>query len=179
MVRSVPEKTFEHWASMYVANRFPTGGLWWPSHGEDVRVEDLGTVPGKSILLEVKVPEQQASGAHIVTIDLAQLQRYLRSAVPVYYSFPQPPWTGSLTGSAWLRPERRADLAYRRANHRWFGEWTVVCRAKDLHSHLSAAVSAGKSTAQVRLFRATLGLGHSSGRCSPRAAQRTSPVPSS
>lgn len=137
VVRSVPEKTFEHWASMYVAHRFPLGGLWWPTAGEDIRVEDLGTVPGKSLLLEAKVPEQQLNGSHAITIDVAQLTKYLASPVPVYYIFPTPPWSGLLATSSWLGVERRADLAYRRAGHRWFGEWTQVCTAADLHAHLS------------------------------------------
>lgn len=139
MVRSIPEKTFEHWASMYVANRFPLSSLWWPTFGEDVRVEDLGTVPGKTLYLEVKVPEQQANGSHRTIIDIPQLQRYLTSPVPVFYVFPTPPWRGDLATSAWLRPERRADLAYRRAGHRWFGDWTRVCTAAALHRHLNPA----------------------------------------
>lgn len=147
MVRSVPEKTFEHWASMYVAHRFPMGGLWWPSSGEDIRVEDLGTVPGKAVLLEVKVPEQQPDGSHLVSIDLAQLAKYLSSPIPVYYLFPVPPWTGQLAGSAWLGAERRADLAYRRAAHRWFGDWTVVCTAAALSATLGT--KPGQKTATM------------------------------
>jgi hypothetical protein len=119
VVRSIPEKTFEHWASMYVAHRFPLGGLWWPTVGEDIRVEDLGTLPGKALLLEAKVPELKADGSHVVTIDVAQLRKYVASVAPVYYTFPAPPWTGDLTTSAWLGIERRADLAYKRAGHRW------------------------------------------------------------
>lgn len=142
MTRSLPEKTFEHWASMYVAHRFPHGSLWWPTSGEDVRVDDLGTVPGKAILLELKVPEQQSAGGHVVTIDLEQLLRYLGSPVPVYYAFPEPPWSGTLITSGWLGPERRADLAYRRTRDRWFGKWTVVCSAADLYSHLSPPTAA-------------------------------------
>jgi hypothetical protein len=135
--RSIPEKTFEHWASMYVAHRFPRGSLWWPPNGEDVAVEDLGTVPGKAVLLELKVPEQQANGGHIVSINIPQLLRYLGRTVPVYYAFPEPLWSGDLIASGWLGPERRADLAYRRAKGRWFGEWTKVCSASRLHHILS------------------------------------------
>lgn len=137
MVRSIPEKTFEHWASMYVAHRFPLGGLWWPTSGEDIRVEDLGTVPGKALLLEAKVPELQSDGSHRVTIDIRQLTKYVSSIAPVYYTFPAPPWTGHLATSSWLGIERRADLAYKRAGHRWFGAWTVVCTATDLLAHLA------------------------------------------
>jgi hypothetical protein len=137
MVRSIPEKTFEHWSSMYVAHRFPRGGLWWPTKGEDIHVEDLGTLPGKSVLLETKVPELATTGAHTVSVDLAQLKRYVSSLVPVYYVFPEPPWVGDLMVSGWLGGERRADLAYRRAGDRWFGEWTLVCGAADLLAHLA------------------------------------------
>lgn len=147
MVRSIPEKTFEHWSSMYVAHRFPRGGLWWPTQGEDIHVEDLGTLPGKSVLLETKVPEQAATGTHSVTVDLAQLNRYVSSLVPVYYVFPEPPWVGDLMASGWLGRERRADLAYKRAGHRWFGEWTLVCRAVDLQAHLAPAP--GQQTATI------------------------------
>jgi len=150
MTRSVPEKTFEHWASMYVAHRFPYGSLWWPTLGEDVSVDDLGTVPGKAMLLEFKVPEQQKNGTHAVIIDVLQLHSYLGSPVPVYYAFPEPPWNGTLTGSTWLGPERRADLAYRRTGHRWFGEWTVVCSAAALLQHLNPA-AAKKATVPVPL----------------------------
>ena len=35
----------------------------------------------------------------------------------------------------------RADLADKRAGHRWFGTWTVVCTAAALLSHIAAAPS--------------------------------------
>lgn len=146
MVRSIPEKTFEHWASMYVAHRFPLGGLWWPTTGEDIRVEDLGTLPGKALLLEVKVPELQPNGSHVVTIDVAQLTKYVTSVAPVYYTFPAPPWTGELALSPWLGIERRADLAFKRAGHRWFGRWTVVCSATALMSHIGPALGQKHAT---------------------------------
>lgn len=138
MTRSIPEKTFEHWLSMYVAHRFPTGGLWWPARDEDITVEDLGTVPGKACLLEAKVSEQKPA-SHQVTIDLPQLQKYVASAAPVYYAIPEPPWIGNLVGSVWIGPERRADLAYRRSQQRWFGNWTYVCTASDLLAHIAPA----------------------------------------
>lgn len=96
MVRSIPEKTLEHWASMYVAHRFPMAALWWPTAGEDIRVEDFGTMPGKAFYLEVKVPEQSPS-QHVTTINLPQLLAYVGQPVPVYYVIPLPPWTGVST----------------------------------------------------------------------------------
>lgn len=139
MVRSVPEKTFEHWVSRYVANRFPRSALWWPTKGEDVRVTDFGVGVGKALLLEVKVPEQQASGSHALGIDVQQLRKYQTSPVPVYYVFPRPPWSGSLESSTWLGRESRAELAYQRSGSRWFGTWSFVCRADHLLSHLAPA----------------------------------------
>src|SRR5262249_15267613 len=84
----------------------------------------------------IKVPEQQSNGTHIVRIDIPQLLQHMLRRVPVYYVFPEPPWSGSLMSSTWLGPERRAELAYRRARYRWFGKWTIVCSAVDLHSVL-------------------------------------------
>jgi len=34
-MRSLPEKTYEHWASLYISSRFPRDDQWWPSSGED------------------------------------------------------------------------------------------------------------------------------------------------
>lgn len=135
MTRSIPEKTFEHWLSMYIAHRFPGASLWWPTHGEDVVVRDLGTVPGKACLIEAKVTEQMAAG-HQVTIDLAQLAKYVASPTPVYYVIPEPPWSGTLGTSAWLGVARKADIAYRRSLTKWFGQWTYVVLAQDLQHHL-------------------------------------------
>jgi hypothetical protein len=91
---------------MYVAHRFPNSALWWPTVGEDVRIEDFGTVPGKAFHLEVKVPEQ-VGNQHITTVDIVQLNRYLNRPVPVpvYYVFPEPPWQGEMIASGWLGPE--------------------------------------------------------------------------
>jgi len=131
---------------MYVAHRFPASALWWPTLGEDIQVEDFGTVPGKAFYLEVKTPEQHPTN-HVITIDLAQLTRYRSQPIPVFYVFPQPPWAGEMLSSGWLGPERRADLAYRRTNHRWFGKWTIVVSADALWAHLAAVP--GQATAQV------------------------------
>ncbi|VTR01895.1 Uncharacterised protein [Clostridioides difficile] len=125
---------------MYISHRFPMGGLWWPTSGEDIHVEDLGTLPGKAVLLETKVPELQADETHRTIIDVGQLRRYCASGLPVYYVFPRPPWRGDLLTSGWLGPERRADLAYVRSEGRWFGNWTYVCLARDLLDHLSPGV---------------------------------------
>lgn len=52
---SVPEKTLEHWASMYVTYRFRSkASLWWPNPGEDINIRDFPKLPGKAVQLEVK-----------------------------------------------------------------------------------------------------------------------------
>lgn len=140
MVRAIPEKTFEHWTSMYLANRFARSALWWPTAGEDVHVEDLGNLPGKALLLELKVPEE-GTPTHTLTIGIPQLRRYVTwrrtRGIPTYYAYPWPPWTGDLHASGWLGTERRADIAYLRTEERWFGNWTSVCPAESLIAHLS------------------------------------------
>lgn len=133
---------------MYISHRFPMGGLWWPASGEDIHVEDLGTLPGKAVLLETKVPELLPDDTHITTIDLAQLRKYVATGLPVYYVLPEPPWDGTLITSGWLGPERRADLAYLRSGRRWFGKWTYVCLASDLLSYLSPEID--QKTASLR-----------------------------
>ncbi len=97
-------------------------------------------------MLEVKVPEQQANGSHALGIDVSQPKKYQASPVPVYYVFPKPPWSGSLGSSAWLGRESRAELAYQRSGSRWFGHWSLVCRADHLLSHLAPASTNKRQT---------------------------------
>jgi len=108
-MRSLPEKTYEHWASLYISSRFPRDDQWWPSSGEDIAagLRNLMTptggvlMPAKLILLELKVPEWDSrSDRHRLTIDRAQLAKYLAgpSPMPVFYVLPDPWWTGILAG---------------------------------------------------------------------------------
>jgi len=108
-MRSLPEKTYEHWASLYISSRFPRDDQWWPSSGEDIAASlrnlmiPTGGVlmPAKLILLELKVPEWDSrSDRHRLTIDRAQLAKYLAgpSPMPVFYVLPDPWWTGILAG---------------------------------------------------------------------------------
>src|SRR4051812_36413742 len=137
-MRSLPEKTLEHWLSLYVANRFPRSAVWWPTRGQDISVGDLAGSPGKVILMEVKTAEWEPGRArHKITIDIRQLRAYLGRGIPVYYVFPIPEWTGVLRDTTgWLGGRRRSDLAYRRSGDRWFGEWSYVTTAHALHTAL-------------------------------------------
>jgi hypothetical protein len=133
---------------MYLANRFARSALWWPTAGEDVHVEDLGNLPGKALLLELKVPEE-GTPTHTLTIGIPQLRTYVNGrrtrGIPTYYAYPWPPWAGDLHASGWLGTQRRADIAYLRTNEQWFGHWTSVCPAESLLAHL--APKAGQQTA--------------------------------
>ena len=63
MVVSIPEKTLEHWASIYLTYRYHShAALWWPAHGEDVNVGNLPPTPGKAVQLELKTTYLNSSG---------------------------------------------------------------------------------------------------------------------
>jgi hypothetical protein len=131
-VRAIPEKTLEHWSSMYLARRFPDCRLWWPSVDEDITVQSLSNRLGKSLLLEVKTTDwSRLRSEHRLSIDVSQLRRYLRSPIPVYYIFPMPPWSKVLTdGHSWLAGRARSELIDE--GQGWFGEWLFVTRAQSL-----------------------------------------------
>lgn len=68
-MRSIPEKTLEHWASIYLSNRFPKAALWWPASAEDVLVELTplaASGPGMTLALELKTTT--ADGASTCSI---------------------------------------------------------------------------------------------------------------
>lgn len=108
MVVSVPEKTLEHWASIYLTYRYRShAALWWPTSGEDIHVGYLSPYAGKAVQLELKTTTLSSSGdVHGVQIDLWQLDNYL--ARPhhrrPFYVF------RSRTGRArWRRPQPLLD----------------------------------------------------------------------
>jgi hypothetical protein len=150
-VRSIPEKTLEHWTSIYLSNRFSDGALWWPSSGEDVLLELprlAATGPGKTIALELKTTEA-TQNRHVLEIDTHQLDRYLHPPVgpplPIYYVFPVPHWTGALTSTTGMAPPRptsatTAPPAWWRQRTRpaWFGEWVYVMSAQCVSQALPA-----------------------------------------
>lgn len=150
-MRSIPEKTLEHWSSLYLSSRFPHAVLWWPTSGEDV-LADLPDVaasgPGKTLALELKTTEVTRSG-HVLRIDAEQLERYLRPPsgppLPIYYVFPLPPWTGALTSRSGATPGPVPGVSAappqwwrRRVGAPWFGQWLYVMSARSLSLSLPA-----------------------------------------
>ncbi|MEU5260854.1 hypothetical protein [Amycolatopsis sp. NPDC021455] len=161
-MRSIPEKTLEHWASSYLSNRFPNGALWWPTSGEDVLAELprlAASAPGKTLALELKTTEARGDD-HVLEIDTRRLARYLypRSGppLPVYYVFPTPRWTGPLTSRSGFSPPAPGSSAAppkwwrRQAGTAWFGDWLHVMPA----GSVAAALPRGRSAPSVK--KATL-----------------------
>lgn len=137
MVVSIPEKTLEHWASIYLTYRYHShASLWWPAHGEDINVGNLPPTAGKAVQLEMKTTYLNKKGdVHQVKISLKQLDRYLKRphGKRPFYVFPRPHWTGELevAAPADCLPAtevgfRRADYAYPSTSTWWFAEWLVV-----------------------------------------------------
>jgi hypothetical protein len=74
---SVPEKTLEHWASLYVMYRTRSqASLWWPANGQDIDVQVLPAEPAKVVQLELKTTTPSGSRLQIVHIDVGQLWEY-------------------------------------------------------------------------------------------------------
>jgi hypothetical protein len=109
---SLPEKTLEHWASIYISNRFPGANVWWPTQGDDIAL-DLFTAaasairPSQLLVLEIKTSTWLGPRrGHQVNIDTAQLSDYLRRigprglTLPAYYVFPAPHWDGPIVPPA-------------------------------------------------------------------------------
>lgn len=134
-MRAIPEKTLEHWVSRDVARRFPSAVLWWPSSGEDIAVDDIGSRPGKWFMLEVKTTEwEQNNGRNRLVVDLEQLDVYLYTGLPVFYVFPVPPWDNVMTAALpWLGRRRRGDLGNPLVGSQWFGHWTFVLSAGEVN----------------------------------------------
>jgi hypothetical protein len=127
-MRSLPEKTLEHWTGLYIASRFPNADQWWPTLGEDVALTLRSSVisPGKLVMLEVKVPEA-TKNYHKLSISTAQLRRYLRYHLPVFYVLPVPRWRESLDPA--FTPPRPAAGWWRSRSENWFADWTYVLSA--------------------------------------------------
>jgi hypothetical protein len=136
-MRSLPEKTFEHWASLYLASRFANTDQWWPTQGEDISfvLSQTLTRPGKILLLEVKVPEVTNTG-HTLSIRTKQLAQYLNRGLPVFYVFPVPIWDGVLNpGQPLLEPS--SGWWRQRSADQWFGNWTYVLPAADVAAQVN------------------------------------------
>lgn len=161
MVVSVPEKTLEHWASIYLTYRYRShAALWWPTLGEDVHAGYLSPRPGKSVQLELKTTTLSASGnVHTVKIDLQQLENYLKRPhhLRPFYVFPRPRWTNKLEAAVVAAGGPPvAELGFRRSNSHgpkqwWFASWMVAMTTDDVAAALSAErakyLKGGPSTA--------------------------------
>jgi hypothetical protein len=168
MTRSLPEKTFEHWTSTYVRNRFTKSIMWWPAKGEDFAVglsevlssnsDDL--VRSKVLLLELKVPEAQVSGYHC-DIDIPQLNAYLARDYPVSYVFPVPNWRPPLTttGGNPVAPPGIASAPewWKIHSDNWFGWWTFVLSAEDVRDILAPRAYARVNEKRLFDWRFPLG----------------------
>lgn len=152
VTRSIPEKTLEHWSSMYMVNRFPNASLWWPADGEDIAFDLLQTAaggdgkPGKVLLLEMKTTEWLPKlKQHRLTVDLDQLDKYLNSPrnldLPVFYVFPVPFWDGAFSAPSTAMPvtgtlyppdwwRQKADYLPYSLGYEWFGNWLYVLPAE-------------------------------------------------
>jgi hypothetical protein len=153
--RSIPEKTLEHWTSIYLSNRFPNGALWWPAIGEDVLAELprlAASGPGKTLALELKTTVSRGAD-HVLEIDTRQLARYLNPPagppLPVYYVFPTPHWTGPLTSRSGTSPAAPTGSAAappdwwrQKVGPAWFGEWLYVMSARSVATALPSGWNA-------------------------------------
>jgi hypothetical protein len=155
MIRSLPEKTFEHWCSIHLNYRYRSHlQMWWPSSGPDIEAVAMPGSYGKRIWLELKtVAWNAAQSRHDLFIDAKQLDKYGRQAVPDYYVFPVPQWHGVLgdtSSTRWLAALPASQLAYQtRSKNRWFAEWTFVVPGhvlrRSLASEIATALARGTS----------------------------------
>jgi hypothetical protein len=145
---SVPEKTLEHWSSLYLTYRYRSHvSLWWPTRGEDIDVRMLPTTPGKAVQLELKTTTPAGIGLHDANVDLGQLWEYSHKplARQPFYAFPWPDWDGNLATVARAQQPRKevTELAFRRSGHRWwFAEWMVVLTSRQVAKVLRRELNA-------------------------------------
>lgn len=171
MVTSVPEKTLEHWAGMYLTYRYRShAGLWWPTVGEDIAVRHLPSTPGKIVQLEIKTLSHAPAtpNEHSIMIELAQLCAYLRRPVGLqpFYVFPRADWAGVLANTTLAAGEDPSEHAFSRSSSStsvgWFAKWTYALTSADVASTIgltpcSGACSCGNG--QRKLVRFVVGAG--------------------
>lgn len=183
MAVSFPEKTFEHWCSTYVLNRYHTKvEVWWPTVGADIEVEDLGSGPGKAFWLELKTSTWDAGrNVHQVSIDLWQLEKYSRQPVPVYYVFPLPPWIAHLDDSpppTWLGKTVRSSLAFWRSDPKVFFNWTYVVSAWELHQIYLPMIASLRAAGKFRKTSSSIFVNWNPRTKTPRYNRRIAHKPS-
>jgi hypothetical protein len=162
MVVSLPEKTLEHWASLYLTYRYRShASLWWPAHGEDVHVGYLPPRSGKAVQLELKTTYLNARGdVHEVRVSLEQLDKYLRRShwMRPFYVFPIPDWIGTLESAATANKVSVTELGFSRSDAMslrpwWFARWLVALTtdevAEILLTQLAAYRAGGGSRATL------------------------------
>lgn len=154
MVVSVPEKTLEHWASIYLTYRYRSkASLWWPARGEDIYIRSLPSVPGKAVQLELKTTTLNEKGdVHRVKIDLDQLDHYL--ALPhwlqPFYVFPMPHWTSKLENATAAVGLPASEVGFSRVDALspkawWFANWMVALPASEVGQILTKQMAAFKA----------------------------------
>lgn len=156
---SIPEKTLEHWASIYLSYRFRTKAqIWWPAMGEDIDVRWLPSRPGKAVQLELKTTRILAGGVHRLDIDLGQLWDYSRRPhhLRPFYVFPIPDWQGDFEAVAYTNGVVPAECAYRRSGETWwFGDWMWVLTTDEivglLHGELADHAKSERKTTKTAL----------------------------
>ncbi|MEU4290021.1 hypothetical protein AB0E63_17520 [Kribbella sp. NPDC026596] len=138
---SVPEKTLEHWSSLYLAYRYKSNAaLWWPATGEDIDIDWLPSRPGKAVQIELKTLTMTGPDLQDVKVDLGQLWEYHHRPLSrqPFYAFPQPDWTGELAQEAQQDGVPVTELAFRRSGPAWwFAEWMVLLTTADVARALS------------------------------------------
>lgn len=147
---SIPEKTLEHWASIYLTYRYRShAALWWPAFGEDVRIDSLPSGAGKAIQLELKTTTLSSnSHVHDVFIDLRQLDDYLAKPdhLQPFYIFPVPHWDNTLELAATAAGLPVSECGFRRSNSYtpqkwWFANWVAAMTTKTVAKILSSQLS--------------------------------------
>ena len=170
MVRSIPEKTLEHWSSMHLSYAFKAHlKLWWPAVGADIEVASLPTSPSKRFWMEIKSTEwNQAGRVHQLPIRLSQLVNYATArknptGIPDFYAFPTPPWEGVIGGlprPTWLAGQDPSDLGYQsKSDEQYFARWFYVVPGHALRVGLAPEIAAfqagtGPNTLHVASIKA-------------------------
>ncbi|NYE38012.1 hypothetical protein F4692_003157 [Nocardioides cavernae] len=158
---SVPEKTLEHWSSLYLAYRYRSrAAMWWPATGVDIDIRWLPNCPGKAVQLELKTSIVAGANLQDVKVNLGQLWDYdqLPPGQKPFYVFPWPDWTGDLEAVAIAANIPPSELAFSRSGQGWwFADWLVVLTTDQVASvlapELAAHGSPSRKNASCRLVR--------------------------
>lgn len=170
MVVSVPEKTLEHWASLYLTYRYRShASLWWPVSGEDIHVGYFPARSGKAIQLELKTTTLNSAGdVHEVKISLWQLEKYLHRPhwERPFYVFPMPHWKDTLEVAATAAGLPVTEAGFSRSNFGaskpwWFAQWMVALTTDQVAQIMNAQLIRYRAggTASAALVRYDLRTG--------------------